>query len=168
MDLIADVLQQADVTKQKLAALRLTGASGKKATRNIAADFQKDTLQIDNKKGRSIAAAEFKKDQARLPGYALVGIGADSSSPNDPKAKAMRALETVLATKMIEGMMPKDQHELYGEGTAGDVWRGFHIEAMGKALADQRLFATSGDESTSRDQQHTRSGRARVIVPFAG
>jgi peptidoglycan hydrolase FlgJ len=167
MDLIADVLQQADVTKRKLATLKLTATSKLRSAENTEVDFQKATLRVDDKRARNIAAVEFKKDQARVPGYETTVTGAESSSHGDPKKQAMRALETVLATKMIEGMMPKDQDELYGEGTAGDVWRGFHIDAMGKALADKRLFATSGSENNENDRAQ-KFGRTKTIVPFAG
>jgi peptidoglycan hydrolase FlgJ len=159
MDLIADVIQKADASKMKLATLKLSGLASKTIAKG---------MESDSKKIRSTFAVEYKKDQSRVPGFDAVENIARPSSAEASQKAAMRGLETILATKMVEGMMPKDQDELYGEGTAGNVWRGFHIEAMGKALADQRLFATSGDEDRKMLQPNERLGHVKVIVPFAG
>jgi peptidoglycan hydrolase FlgJ len=140
MDLIADVMKQADPAAARRALLRLQHLSGASPERDVASTFR-----------------ARPKDQSRLDPQGL-----DAAA--DPKSAAMQKLETVLATKMVEAMLPKDQSRLYGEGTAGDVWRGFHIEAMGKAIAEEGLLSTRR-ESPAAEQQP--SGR-KAITPFSG
>jgi peptidoglycan hydrolase FlgJ len=149
LDLVADVLQQADVSNLKQATLKLNGA----AKPTFAEIAQNSAPAIEGK-------AFLRKDQARL-----------TVSENDPKLakilegkhKVMRGLEAMLATKMVEAMMPRGQDELYGEGTAGEVWRGFHIEAMGQAIADQNMLNIS-----KRPQNEEQRSQAKTIKPFAG
>jgi hypothetical protein len=65
----------------------------------------------------------------------------DSKSPTvpsgkrDAKAAAMVALEGTLMTKLVDQMLPKSNHALYGSGMAGDTWRGFQVDQFGAALA---------------------------------
>jgi hypothetical protein len=57
------------------------------------------------------------------------------SGKRDGKAAAMLALEGTLMTKLVDQMLPKSNHALYGSGTAGDTWRGFQVDQFGAALA---------------------------------
>lgn len=168
MDLVADVLQQANAKKLKLATLKLTGAESKTATKGASAEFGRATAALKPKFAPSVAKLDFTKDQSRVPGYASSDAEVSPPTREAQKAAAMRGLETVLATKMVEAMMPKDQDELYGEGTAGEIWRGFHIETMGKALASQRLFSTSAQETAGASADTGNLRRSKMIVPYAG
>jgi hypothetical protein len=168
MDLVADVLQQANAKKLKLATLKLTGAGGKTATKGASAEFEGATGALKPKFAQNVAKLEHTKDQSRVPGYASNDTELSPPTRETQKAAAMRGLETVLATKMVEAMMPKDQDELYGEGTAGEIWRGFHIETMGKALASQRLFSTSVQETAGSSADTGTLRRTKMIAPYAG
>jgi hypothetical protein len=168
MDLVADVLQQADVKKLKLATRKLVGTEDRAIAKGPTTDFQAVSAVHNRKNAQSVARLEFKKDQSRVPVNGQDGPAPAAPSREAQKNEAMRGLETVLATKMVEAMMPKDQSELYGEGTAGEIWRGFHIDTMGKALASQRLFSTSGNEVVNATEDADGKGRPKPIVPFAG
>ena len=167
MDIVADVLNQANPAKLKIASQQIERlAQGKKVL--IPRDQFRLPTKFAGLEEASSNQVRFKKDQSRVPGEGDSAIDLKSATKQDAKKAAMRALETVLATKMVEGMMPKDQSRLYGEGTAGEIWRGLHIEAMGKALASQGLFATSNDDPNSIEQKDEMPGKAKSIVPFAG
>lgn len=168
MDLIADVLQQADITKVKLATLKLVGSQEKRIAKGHSADFQTIGAAHKPKDTQAVAKLEFRKDQSRVPGYQLDGEIPSTSSRENKKAEAMRGLETILATKMVEAMMPKDQGDLYGEGTAGEIWRGFHVETMGKALASQGLLSSTATEVGKSSEGTFKNRRTKSIVPFAG
>lgn len=58
-----------------------------------------------------------------------------ASATRDGKATAMLALEGTLMTKLVDEMLPKSNHALYGSGMAGDTWRGFQVDQFGAALA---------------------------------
>jgi hypothetical protein len=166
MDLVADVLRQADVTKLKLATSKLIGLKDFIPGKINNSEFRKISNHYANKDLSSVVAADFAKDQSRVPGN---GSKISNTKPeNISKKAAMRGLEDVLATKMVEAMMPKDQVKLYGDGTAGEIWRGFHIETMGKALASQGLFATAADRGGQTGLDTEKKLRTKMIVPFAG
>ncbi len=168
MDLIADVLQQADVKKLRLATVKLLGSKVKLAAKMPSSDFRTLSATHDSKLLETVAKVEFKKDPSRLPGSGLESAGSLPPSREDQRKEAMRGLETVLATKMVEAMMPKDQNELYGEGTAGEIWRGFHIDSLGKALAGRQLLSTSADDVRNAGEDAGGNMRSKMIVPFAG
>ncbi len=168
MDLIADVMMHADAAKLKTATQSLEKLSRAKLKPKTEEVFQ----TVNDAPKSSVSAlrneSAFAKDQSRVHGIdgddaLLTGKTRDAS-----RKEAMRGLETVLATKMVEGMMPKDQSRLYGEGTAGEIWRGLHIDAMGKALASQGLFSTSKNDTMTVDDVTPPTKKTKLIVPFAG
>lgn len=168
MDLVADVLQNADANRLRVATSKLTGIASKMASKASAAEFQKVSVAQNNKHIRSADDMAFKKDQSRIPGGNIENVQSLPKSRDMQRKEAMQGLETVLATKMIEAMMPDDQSELYGDGTAGEIWRGFHIDTMGKAMASQKLFSGASHELTEKSPQSPGNGRNKPIVPFAG
>jgi peptidoglycan hydrolase FlgJ len=168
MDLIADVLNNADAAKLKLATLRLTQTQTKIASGETGREFQR-RLNADRAKLFLVQPGlPLRKDQSRLQLSADREIGTKESSRSAANEQAMQGLEAVLATKMIESMMPKDQESIYGKGTSGEVWRGFHIEQMGKAIASQKLFGSSSEAIVSTELSPSRHGGRKQIVPFAG
>jgi peptidoglycan hydrolase FlgJ len=146
MDIIADVMQQADPVQARAGLQRLQKHQSVNPARVQAAQLR---------------ATPFHQDQSRL-----------TAPKQDDRALAERAvmqkLETVLATKMVEAMLPKDQSRLYGEGTAGEVWRGFHIEAMGKAIAEEDLLSTSLKPAVQAENPGQNPSRRSTITPFSG
>jgi peptidoglycan hydrolase FlgJ len=167
MDIVADVLKQANPAKLKIASQHLEGLAKGMSIKNPNGQFRLP-IKSAGIEETLINQVRSKKDQSRVPGEGGDEVDLKSVAKKDSKKAAMRALETVLATKMVEGMMPKDQSRLYGEGTAGEIWRGLHIEAMGKALASQGLFETTKDDANRIDQRDEMPGKAKAIVPFAG
>jgi hypothetical protein len=108
---------------------------------------------------------------------AQVALMSLSETPRAP-ANPMVALEGTLMTKFVDEMLPKSNHALYGEGLAGDTWRGFEVEQLGSALAKSdplnfaprpetiRLSANSNVQnlfSSASDTEPLRHG----IVPFS-
>jgi peptidoglycan hydrolase FlgJ len=143
MDLIADVMKRADPLQQRAAIAKLEEVAASRVTSHDVPAFKQVVKE---------------KDQSRLQSEVIT---AQAKAPSARQA-AMKKLEAVLATKFVEAMLPKDQSSLYGEGTSGEVWRGLHIEAMGKALADGGLL----DSPTV--SQAPAQGLRKAITPFAG
>lgn len=168
MDLVADVLQQANANKVKVATAKLAGSASMMAAKLPPTHSQRPVAALNFKHVQTVVSAEFKKDQARIAGENSGGVPSPSKPLDTQKKEAMRGLEAVLATKMVEAMMPDDQSGLYGEGTAGEIWRGFHIDTMGKAMASQGLFSSSANAVTGNSGGSRGTGRNKLIVPFAG
>lgn len=163
MDIVADVLSMADSAKVKVASQNLENLARSKSKRIETEAFQFAINRKENGRDTPAEPSRIQKDQSRLPGGMESEAQSADALQKASKKAAMQKLETVLATKMVESMMPKDQSRIYGEGTAGDVWRGFHIEAMGKALAGQGLFEISKDQEV-----HQTPAKRHKILPFAG
>jgi peptidoglycan hydrolase FlgJ len=147
MDIIAQVMGNAEPLKLKVATRMLQAMSSKNAAPADVSQFQLADSETETKKVMSAPPGDAGKKA---------------------RQEAMRGLETVLATKMVEAMMPKDQSRLYGEGTAGEIWRGLHIDAMGKALASRGLFSTSREPLAAVVQRPPNASGTKLIVPFAG
>lgn len=143
MDIIADVMAKADPAARQAALARLEKLSRIKSA------------AVDNALFNPIVHG---KDQSRLDGQP------SPSAPVATQKHVMRKLEAVLATKLVESMMPKDQSSLYGEGTSGEVWRGLHMEVLGQALADDGILNTSTDAPQRPSAQSLR----KAITPFSG
>jgi len=53
----------------------------------------------------------------------------------NPKAKAYEQFEASVLRNFVEGMLPKATESVYGEGTAGNVWRSMQADFMSQELA---------------------------------
>ena len=61
-----------------------------------------------------------------------------SSGRSDQAQKAKEAgqqFEAMYLRQMLEEWMPKDANDLFGEGTAGSVWRSMLVDHMATTLA---------------------------------
>jgi Rod binding domain-containing protein len=73
------------------------------------------------------------------------------ASLGDAQAVANRKFEAVMLRSMTEEMMPKDAGGLYGEGTAGNIWRSLQADLMSQEMAKgggigiARMLAKSQD-----------------------
>ena len=63
-----------------------------------------------------------------------VGARVQAGSGNVPEAH--RAFEAMVLQSFIKSMLPDEAENLYGSGTAGDIWKGMMAEQLGKALAE--------------------------------
>lgn len=60
----------------------------------------------------------------------------DSKIPvPDKAAESYQRFEAMILQNFIGSMLPKDSEELYGKGTAGEIWKGMMAEQLGAALA---------------------------------
>jgi Rod binding domain-containing protein len=53
----------------------------------------------------------------------------------NPQAVANQKFEAVMLRSMAEEMMPKDTSSIYGEGTAGNIWRSLQADLMSQEMA---------------------------------
>lgn len=181
VDIISNVLKAADNKLQKLAQRKLASAEAPSAS-------------VLEKAGEAFQKAATKQ-AARLPKIDLVTQVMGAADPGQREIAveklgsnvvagadrgeeaAKQKLEGQLMASLIETMLPKNDGGLYGDGTAGDVWRGFHAQQMGEVVAEQ-----DGSMLGLTDQIPTRrplngifsSGgqwpyfQSRIITPYAG
>lgn len=53
----------------------------------------------------------------------------------DRRTKAMQDFEAMVLQNFIGSMLPQNAEQVYGEGTAGDIWKSMLAEQLGKQMA---------------------------------
>jgi len=88
----------------------------------------------------------------------------------------------MILQSFIGDMLPKDSEALYGEGTAGEIWKGMMAEQLGAALAkgggigiaarmsgEGITTAPSADDNlTNRAASMTNDFQKRILADIAG
>ncbi|MCY0149946.1 rod-binding protein [Hoeflea sp. G2-23] len=119
-DLILDVVRAADPAVAQKAESMLEAASARKteiAARSPA--FERQLLASNDPSGvLAPAPAAAKPDH----------------TPDQIKETYQR-FEAMILQNFIGAMLPQDAEEMYGKGTAGEVWKGMMAEQLGAALA---------------------------------
>jgi flagellar protein FlgJ len=136
-DVILEVLNAADPARASLAAERLSALAGSNAP---AGDFAADLEKAASSAPQAGLAAEGLADaRSRL---AAIAEGPDKAS------RAKVEFEATLINSFIAELLPKDAGSVFGEGSAGDMWRSMLSEQVSQQIAKsgalglRRLFAT--------------------------
>jgi peptidoglycan hydrolase FlgJ len=149
-DVVMEVLSAADPSRASLAAQRLSALADSNAP---APDFSTD---LERAAGSPTAipaplenAADARSRLAEIPG-----------GP-DKLGRAKTQFEAMMLNSFVGELLPKDASAVFGQGTAGDMWRSMLAEQVslqiaksGKLGLARRLFAT-----------HELSARARSAHP---
>ncbi len=115
-DIILDVVRAADPAVAHRAEAMLEAASARKSEQAAETPaFQHQLLASADPSSLSVADA---KDVAP-----------------DKSAQTYQRFEAMILQNFIGNMLPQDSEELYGKGTAGEVWRSMMAEQLGAALA---------------------------------
>ena len=64
-----------------------------------------------------------------------LGASVSINSAPDKSAESYQRFEAMILQNFIGSMLPKDSEQLYGKGTAGEIWKGMMAEQLGAALA---------------------------------
>jgi len=136
-DVVMEVLSAADPSRASLAAQRLNALAGSNAA---GADFSAD-LERAAGSSTAIAAPVSNAGDARSR-WAEISGGADKLG------QAKTQFEATMLSSFVGELLPKDS-AVFGQGTAGDMWRSMLAEQVslqiaksGKLGLARRLFAT--------------------------
>jgi peptidoglycan hydrolase FlgJ len=137
-DVILEVASAADPSRASLAAQRLSALAGSNAP---AADFAADLDRAATPGGATTAPLAYAADmRSHLP--------AAAGGP-DKLGQAKTQFEAMMLSSFVSEMLPKDTGEIFGQGTAGDMWRSMLAEQVSAQIAKsgklglaRRLFAT--------------------------
>jgi len=141
-DIILEVLKAADPQRVQAATQRLVALGA--ASADAADDFTKvlDATEQPSVGGPEIAAnAGGMRDR-------LASISPDAAS--DQKAARVQVeFEASILKTFVDAILPKDETSVYGQGTAGDIWKSMLADQIAKQIAksgafgiSKRLFAT--------------------------
>lgn len=120
-DILLDVAQAADPLKSRVAMERLA---------RLAPDNEISPNDF------STALATTKRDRTD-PHHQIALLGGGTSGPRpmaDAKTKAYEGLEHLVLQNLVETMLPKDAGEIFGRGTAGDIWRSMLADQLAGAI----------------------------------
>lgn len=62
-------------------------------------------------------------------------IDATAATPGDHRSKALEGFEAMVLSTFIGSMLPEGAEDVYGSGTAGDVWKSMLSDQLGKQMA---------------------------------
>jgi peptidoglycan hydrolase FlgJ len=137
-DVILEVASAADPSRATVAAQRLNALAGSNAP---AADFAAD---LDRAAGATSATTAPLANAADMRSHLPSALGGP-----DKLGQAKTQFEAMMLNSFVSEMLPKDTGEVFGQGTAGDMWRSMladqvstQIAKSGKLGLARRLFAT--------------------------
>lgn len=111
-DLVLDVLRAADPASAAAASERLAAGGPARVATTVAA-------------GESFQA-QFDRVAGSLPART------DAKTP-----EAYRKFEAMVLQSFIKEMLPKDGHDVYGKGTAGDIWKSMLARQIATVVSDR-------------------------------
>jgi hypothetical protein len=180
-DIVLDVAKAADPAKLQAAALKLAGSAD--GTDAGFADL------VDGLGGRGGSSRSTLAGEVAAP---AIGVSARASrldaASADPAMKPYRDFEAFVLQSFIAEMLPKDAQGIYGQGVAGEMWRGILAQQLGKEIAraggigiakaiskahpaaarrrpDPMAAASPGEAS---DASHAHDGRVAPATPTSG
>jgi hypothetical protein len=146
-DIVLEVSQAADPERLKVAAAKLEqlGESAGTAFAKVM-DKVEDALPAAGSKEKppadlgapSRSALPFDVAQARLDlrnDVSRLQNAAQAASTGTDRGKALQDFEAVVLQSFITSMLPEDAEGVYGEGTAGSVWKSMLAEQISKQMA---------------------------------
>ena len=137
-DVVMEVLSAADPSRASFAAQRLSALAGSNAP---APDFSTDLE-------RAASAATTVPPPLTNVADARSRLSELPSGP-DKLGQAKTQFEAMMLNSFVSELLPKDASSVFGQGTAGDMWRSMLAEQVslqiaksGKLGLARRLFAT--------------------------
>lgn len=115
-DIILDVVRAADPAVAQKAEAMLEAASIRKSQQAASTPAFQETL---------LASADSSS----------IGASLSARPAPDKSLESYQRFEAMILQNFIGSMLPKDSEQLYGKGTAGEIWKGMMAEQLGAALA---------------------------------
>ena len=161
-DVVQEVLNAADPSRASVAMQRLTALASSHAPE---ADFSADLDRVASSAPAIPAPLASAADaRSRL---------AETPNGSDRLNQAKTQFEAMMLTPLVGEMLPKDAGNVFGSGTAGDMWRSMLAEQVsmqiaksGKLGLSRRLFATH-ELFASRDGSAHPCGGAKAASDAA-
>ena len=164
-DIILDVVKAADPAVAQRAEAMLEAASARKSERAAATPaFEHQLLASSDQSSISVSTP---KRNVAVP---------------DKMMETYQRFEAMILQSFIGDMLPKDSEQLYGKGTAGEIWKGMMAEQLGAALAagggigiaarmagEGIIVAPPADDNLSnRAASMTNEIQTRILADIAG
>jgi peptidoglycan hydrolase FlgJ len=154
-DVVLDVLEAADPATQRQATAKLD------ALKPSDADFAASlNSEVDKAKAAASAAGD---PSPAATAQADIGPSSAAAPVRVIKAPApgevYRKFEAFVLQVFVETMLPQQANDLFGKGTAGNVWRSMLAEQLGNQLAQGKGIGIAKQLASSQSQRDD-SGKA--------
>jgi Rod binding domain-containing protein len=154
-DVVLDVLEAADPATQRQATAKLDAL--KPSDTDFAASMES---QVDKAKELSKAAASAAGDRSPAT-TAQADMGPPVRVIKAPApGEVYRKFEAFVLQVFVETMLPQQANDLFGKGTAGNVWRSMLAEQLGNQLAQGKGIGIARQLASSASAQRDDSGKA--------
>lgn len=120
-DLVLDVVRAADPTQVQEAQAKL---------KSNRASFEATSLAEAGAGFQAAVGTILNRDSAGATASSI----AVSAVGSKGVPEHLRKFETMVLQNFVKSMMPTESEQVYGEGTAGEMWRGMMADQLGEAL----------------------------------
>jgi biotin carboxyl carrier protein len=159
-DVVLDVLEAADPATQRQATAKLDALKPSDADFSASMDSQLDKAKELSKAAASVAGDPSPARTAQ----ADMGPSSAAAPVRVIKAPApgevYRKFEAFVLQVFVETMLPQQANDLFGKGTAGNVWRSMLAEQLGNQLAQGKGIGIAKQLASSASAQRDDSGKA--------
>ena len=115
-DIILDVVKAADPAVAQRAEAMLEAASARKS-------------------GQAAATPAFQRQLLAATDTSAISVNSEVPAAPDRSLEVYQKFEAMILQSFIGDMLPTDSEQLYGKGTAGEIWKGMMAEQLGAVLA---------------------------------
>ena len=160
-DVVLDVLEAADPATQRQATAKLDALKPSDADFAASMDSQADKAK---ELGKAAATAAAAGPSPAASAQADIGPSSAAAPVRVIKAPApgevYRKFEAFVLQVFVETMLPQQANDLFGKGTAGNVWRSMLAEQLGNQLAQGKGIGIARQLAASANAQREDSGKA--------
>ncbi|WP_158285675.1 rod-binding protein [Pseudohoeflea suaedae] len=121
-DLVLDVVNAASPEAARKAENMLAAAAATKARASAATD--RFTTEVADLRGDTSASLVDLRSR----------LEAAASEVEVPEA--YRKFEAMVLGNFVQSMLPSDNEDVYGKGTAGDIWKGMMADKIGQVISE--------------------------------
>ena len=115
-DIILDVVRAADPAVAQRAEAMLEAASARKSE-------------------QAAATPAFQRQLLAATDTSAISVNSEVPAAPDKSLEVYQRFEAMILQSFIGDMLPTDSEQLYGKGTAGEIWKGMMAEQLGAVLA---------------------------------
>jgi peptidoglycan hydrolase FlgJ len=135
-DIVLDVLKAADPARAQAVAQRLSALGA--GSVDDADDFAK---VLDAAAQPSAPEPDVKANAADMRDR-LAALNVDAA--NEQKATRTQVeFEASILKTFVDSILPKDETDVYGQGSAGDIWKSMLADQIAKQIARSGAFGIS-------------------------
>lgn len=127
-DIVMDVVKAAAPEVAEEARSLLQAAAGRRAETSAASGaFIREVASLDDQIAFGLADLRSR-----------LGAGEESDAASGEVPEAYRKFEAMVLGNFVQSMLPSNSEEIFGQGTAGDIWKGMMADKIGQVIAEGR------------------------------